>query len=107
MKNINISYLNDLYRDDPSQVDKVFVDLLARLSGPDDSNVWIARVPDAEILEAVAGLASHNSENLPLWGVPFAVKDNIDVAGMPTTAGCPEFAYTPDVSAPVVDRLTR
>ena len=105
MKNINISYLNDLYRDDPSQVDKVFVDLLARLSGPDDSNVWIARVPDAEILEAVAGLASHNSENLPLWGVPFAVKDNIDVAGMPTTAGCPEFAYTPDVSAPVVDRL--
>jgi allophanate hydrolase len=37
--------------------------------------------------------------------MPFAVKDNIDVAGMPTTAGCPEFAYVPERSAPVVERL--
>ena len=41
----------------------------------------------------------------PLWGVPFAVKDNIDVAGMPTTAACPEYAYMPDKDATVVARL--
>jgi allophanate hydrolase len=41
----------------------------------------------------------------PLYGVPFAVKDNIDVAGVPTTVACAEFAYVPDHSAPVVDRL--
>jgi allophanate hydrolase len=44
-------------------------------------------------------------DSLPLFGVPFAVKDNIDVAGVPTTAGCPAFAYVPDSSAPVVDRV--
>ena len=41
----------------------------------------------------------------PLYGIPFAVKDNIDVAGIPTTCACPEFAYTPQRSAAVVERL--
>lgn len=42
-----------------------------------------------------------------MWGVPFAVKDNIDVAGVPTTAACPAYAYTPAESAPVVDELLK
>jgi allophanate hydrolase len=42
---------------------------------------------------------------LPLWGIPFAIKDNIDLAGISTTAGCPDFAYTPSVSAAVVQNL--
>jgi len=42
---------------------------------------------------------------LPLYGIPFAVKDNIDVAGVPTTAACPAYAYTPDADAFVVERL--
>ena len=54
---------------------------------------------DAIDARAVAG------DDLPLAGVPVAVKDNIDVAGIPTTAGCAEFAYTPDLSAPVVQRM--
>jgi allophanate hydrolase len=50
-------------------------------------------------------LTSQGRRDLPLWGVPFAVKDNIDVAGLPTTAACPGFAYTPQRNATVVQRL--
>ena len=46
-------------------------------------------------------------KTLPLYGLPFAVKDNIDVAGLPTTCACPDFAYAPEHSAPVVERLRR
>ena len=66
-----------------------------------DAAVWIGRVPD----EALLAQARAADLSLPLGGVPFAVKDNIDVAGLPTTAGCPAFAYTPAVHAPVVQRL--
>ncbi len=44
-------------------------------------------------------------ESLPLAGLTFAVKDNIDLAGLPTTAACPAFAYAPETSATVVERL--
>lgn len=69
---------------------------------------WILRRPrDAVVAEARAlerRDAAH-ARGLPLWGVPFAVKDNIDVAALPTTAACPAFAYTPSLSATVVGRL--
>jgi allophanate hydrolase len=70
---------------------------------------WIHRVPD-EVLWAEAHrlqslLASSKASTLPLLGIPFAVKDNIDVAGVPTTAGCPDFAHIPATSAPAVQKL--
>lgn len=69
--------------------------------------IWIKRASKADILAEARSVDDRLSkrEDLPLAGVPFAVKDNIDVAGIETTAACPAFAYTPDQSAPVVDRL--
>lgn len=68
-------------------------------------NVWIHRLDAAELRPYLDRLAKWDPATHPLWGVPFAIKDNIDLAGVPTTAACPAFAYTPEVSAPVVERL--
>ena len=67
--------------------------------------VWISLVPRPEALARAAALSTANPEELPLYGVPFAVKDNIDVAGMATTAGCPAYSYQPAASATVVKLL--
>ncbi|MEU5871257.1 allophanate hydrolase [Glycomyces sp. NPDC047369] len=73
----------------------------ARVSGADRPEVWIALRDEADVL-AEAALVD---EDLPLAGLLFAAKDNIDVAGLPTTAACPSFAYTPDRDATAVARL--
>ncbi|MEM6849421.1 MAG: amidase family protein, partial [Pseudomonadota bacterium] len=64
----------------------------------------LREVDDPAIFLHVAG-AGEIGRDGPLAGLTFAVKDNIDVAGMPTTAGCPAYAYTPDEDATVVARL--
>jgi allophanate hydrolase len=66
--------------------------------------VWISRIPEEEMMGAARALDDADSA-LALYGVPFAVKDNIDVAGMPTSAGCPGFAHVPARTAPAVQRL--
>ncbi len=69
--------------------------------------VWTLRLPVEAVLAQARAVEARvvAGEDLPLAGVPFAVKDNIDVGGLPTTAACPAFAYTPDRSATVVERL--
>ncbi len=80
-------------------------ELLARASAFTDAAIWISP-PDAERLhERARELERSGMQDLPLYGIPFAVKDNIDVAGIATTAGCPEFAHMPRESATVVQRL--
>src|SRR5258708_5247729 len=74
--------------------------MLARIEARGADPVWISRRARAEITNAAATAPAG-----PLRGVGFAIKDNIDLAGLPTTAGCPEYAYQPATSAPVVQRL--
>jgi allophanate hydrolase len=79
--------------------------LLQRIEKRGDDKVWIHRVPGEALLARAAELERLGPAGLPLYGIPFAIKDNIDLAGHPTTAACPEFRYVPEASAPVVDRL--
>lgn len=80
--------------------DAVISEVYRRIAATGERPVWISLVPEAE---AVA--KARRAPNGPLYGIPFAVKDNIDVAGLSTTCACPAFAYTPAHSAPVVERL--
>jgi allophanate hydrolase len=87
--------------------------VLARIARRGEDGVWIFREPGENILararelESVAGEMSTEAlfARYPLYGLPFAIKDNIDWAGRPTTAACPEYAYTPESTAPAVERL--
>ncbi len=73
---------------------------LERIAAYPDPAVWITRVPEDDVLARAKALTRKGQMRaLPLYGVPFAVKDNIDCAGLPTTAGCPAFAYTPAENA--------
>ncbi len=68
-------------------------------------NVWIHVLSDDELQPYLERLASFDSTALPLWGIPFAIKDNIDLSGIATTAACPDFSTVPDKSATVVAKL--
>jgi allophanate hydrolase len=79
--------------------------IAARTADDDPHRVWIRALTREEMMRYADALAGRDPASLPLYGVPFAIKDNIDLAGVPTTAGCPAYAYTPQRSAAVVERL--
>jgi allophanate hydrolase len=93
------------YRDgtlDPAEVVAHAYERARAAAGP----AWIALAPWGDVQAWLARLRPTGpAAGLPLYGVPFAIKDNIDLAGTPTTAACPAFAFTPDRSAFVVERL--
>jgi allophanate hydrolase len=92
-------------------VSALIEEIIARLDAAGDDKVWISRAPADALRAAAAALDARFAADpavlrqLPLFGVPFAVKDNIDAQSFETTAACPAFAYRPDSSAPAVLRL--
>jgi allophanate hydrolase len=101
------------YRDGASPR-QLLEDLRARLHRDSPREAWITLSGPAEIDASVTALEQRAAQHpnraaafraMPLFGVPFAVKDNIDVAGLPTTAACPAFARTPPAHAHAVAQL--
>ncbi len=71
----------------------------------DPDHIWITPLSLESLRDYARKVEAQDIASLPLYGIPFAIKDNIDLAGVPTTAACPAFAYTPSRSATVVQRL--
>ncbi len=102
---MNISAVHAGYRDGSLTPSAMVEALYTRMEAGTLAPIWIALVPREQAMARARELEAAGFDQQPLYGIPFAVKDNIDVAGLPTTAGCPAFAYTPDRSATVVERL--
>ena len=77
----------------------------ARIRDQDDPAIFISLRDEKEAVAEAEALSAKDAAQLPLYGIPVAVKDNIDVAGLPTTAGCPAFSYVPSRDATAVARL--
>ncbi len=104
---LGVHALLGAYRTGALGVRQTIEEVLKRIAQAGDDKVWISRASDADLLAQADALDARRAEigKLPLYGVPFAAKDNLDVAGMVTTAACPGFAYEAKTSAEVVQRL--
>ncbi|WP_372798125.1 allophanate hydrolase [Pontiella sp.] len=104
MKSLQISALHKAYARGEATVESVIEFCLKRADelAPE---VWIRKLTADEVAGYVRALESESPETKPLYGIPFVIKDNIDLAGIPTTAACPDYEYVPEQSAHVVATL--
>ena len=108
IQSLDLTGLARAYRDGVLTPSGLIDDVLGRIAGRGEDSVWISRMPEGAVAgraAALTALSAAGRQRLPLYGIPFAVKDNIDVAGLPTTAACPAFAYEPTEDAEVVAKL--
>lgn len=108
----SLSELHNRYADKSLQPSTLITQTLTRIAETNRPEIWIARVDDATLMAQAQALdkllqteGAAVLKRMPLFGVPFAIKDNIDAAGMPTTAACPAFSYVPTRSATLVEKL--
>ena len=104
-ESLDIARLGPRLRSGELRPSDVAAAVLQRIKARGDDKVWIHRIADGALMAMAAALEERGPQGLPLYGLPFAIKDNIDLAGHPTTAACREYAYLPAVSATVVERL--
>ncbi len=102
----SIAALKDAYASGALTPRQMLSDVLAHIAAWQDSAVWISRFPDEYLYGMADALASDPAaRKLALYGIPFAIKDNIDALGLPTTAGCPAFSYMPKGNASPIQKL--
>ena len=105
--NLTIESLHKAYQNKTLTPEKLIDQLLQNCETYNEHNIWIHRLSEKELQPYLENLSQYSVEELPLYGIPFAIKDNIDLAGIPTTAACSGFEYTPDESAFVVQQLIK
>lgn len=105
LKNLTIKQLHEHYQQGDFTPQELCHYLLQQASKLSDYNTWIYLFSERELQPYLDNLKNKSIEDLPLYGIPFSIKDNIDLAGIPTTAACKEFTYTPTRTAYVVQQL--
>jgi len=103
--NLNIETLKQNYLNGTTTIRDVISSIKTKIEQTKDYNIWIYTLSDKELEGYLKNLESQCAKDLPLYGIPFAIKDNIDLKNIPTTAGCKEYEYTPKDSAFVVTKL--
>lgn len=105
-KKLSIKWILNSYKSGTLTPLELCEEIVRRSSKTERYNIWIVP-PSLEKMKVYIDSLPPQSqmEEKPLWGIPFAIKDNIDLQGVPTTAACPDFSYTPEKSAFVVEKL--
>lgn len=104
-KKLSIKWLKEMYSNNKINPEEVVLEIINRSNQDKDMNIWITPPRMENIKPYIENLKNYEPNSLPLWGIPFAIKDNIDLENIATTAGCPEYAYIPSESAYVVKKL--
>jgi len=104
---LEIAALEAAYASGKTSPEAVLEEVYRRIEARGRAPIWIDIVPRDRAFALLRDAVSRRAAGarLPLFGIPFAIKDNIDLEGMPTTAGCPAFSYRPATSAFAVERL--
>lgn len=105
MNRLTISSIKKAYASGELTIRRMWENIKEQAAVYEDKNIWIHLLTDEEIEEYISKLEKSDPDSLPLWGVPFAIKDNIDLKGIPTTAACAEYSFVPKESAFVVSKL--
>lgn len=102
---LSIRLLRENYLSNKITPEEVINTIISRANEDKEMNIWITPPSMERIKPYLEDLEKLDPHSCPLWGIPFAVKDNIDLAGIETTAGCPDYAYLPKENATIVERL--
>lgn len=104
-RTLTIKFLRENYLSHKITTEEVIHAIISRANEDIEMNIWITPPSMERVKPYLERLERLDPHNFPLWGIPFAIKDNIDLAGTETTAGCPDYAYLPTEHATIVERL--
>jgi len=102
---MTIKNLKQLYKENKLTPRALMKQIKERIEAYSDNPIWIHVLTENELEPYLTRLEECEPDSLPLYGIPFAIKDNIDLQGIATTAACPDYSYVPESSAYVVEKL--